>query len=73
MTSTREGDWRSLVLLGVALIIPSVVWLVSSKLFGKPSGAWWWVIVGAAIIVGLWGTMLVPEGTRPAFIDRRWG
>ena len=38
----RFEDWRALTRLGLALIIPSVVWLVADRWFRRPRGAVWW-------------------------------
>lgn len=43
LTANRLADWRALTFLGLALIVPSVVWLVADRWFAQPRGALWWL------------------------------
>lgn len=61
LTANRLADWRALTFLGLALIVPSVVWLVADKWFARPRGALWWVLVVAAVALGEWGVALIPS------------
>lgn len=61
LTAGSLADWRALTFVGVALIVPSVVWLVANRRIARPWGAWWWVIVGLAVALGVWGLALFPE------------
>lgn len=60
LTAGRLPDWRALTFVGVALIVPSVVWLVANRRIARPWRAWWWVIVGLAVAMGVWGLALFP-------------
>ena len=53
LTANRLADWRALTFLGLALIVPSVVWLVADKWFARPRGLLWWVLVVAAVALCL--------------------
>lgn len=57
-------DWRALTFLGLALIVPSVVWLVADRWFTRPRGALWWMLVVAAVALGVWGIALFPSKCR---------
>lgn len=59
-TAPRFEDWRALVFLGLALIIPSVVWLVANRWFRRPRGVVWWLLIAAAVALGVWGIALIP-------------
>lgn len=61
LTANRLADWRALTFLGLALIVPSVVWLVADRWFARPRGALWWVLVVAAVALGVWGVALIPS------------
>lgn len=61
LTANRLADWRVLTFLGLALIVPSVVWLVADRWFARPRGALWWVLVVAAVALGVWGVALIPS------------
>lgn len=61
ISADRLEDWRALTFLGLALIVPSVVWLVADRWFGRPGGALWWVLVVAAVALGVWGIALFPS------------
>lgn len=61
LTANRLADWRALTFLGLALIVPSVVWLVADKWFARPRGLLWWVLVVAAVTLGAWGVSLIPS------------
>lgn len=61
LTANRLTDWRALTFLGLALIVPSVVWLVADKWFARPRGLLWWVLVVAAVALGVWGVALIPS------------
>ena len=61
LTANRLADWRALTFLGLALIVPSVMWLVADRWFGRPGGALWWVLVVAAVALGVWGIALFPS------------
>ena len=60
LTANRLADWRALTFLGLALIVPSVVWLVADRWYTRPRGALWWVLVVAAVALGVWGVALIP-------------
>lgn len=60
LVAPRLEDWRALTFLGLALAIPSVVWLVADRWFSWPTGALWWLLVGAAVALGVWGIALFP-------------
>lgn len=60
LVAPGSEDWRALTFLGLALAIPSVVWLVADHWFARPRGALWWVLVGAAVVLGVWGIALFP-------------
>ena len=59
-TAPRFEDWRALTFLGLALIIPSVVWLVVDRWFRRPRGVVWWLLVAASVALGVWGIALFP-------------
>ena len=61
LSANRLGDWRALTFLGLALVVPSVVWLVADKWFSRPRGVLWWVLVAAAVALGVWGIALFPS------------
>lgn len=61
LTASRLEDWRALTFLGFALVVPSVVWLVADKWFARPRGVLWWVLVVAAVVLGVWGVALIPS------------
>ena len=61
LSANRLGDWRALTFLGLALVVPSVVWLVADKWFSRPRGVLWWVLVVAAVALGVWGIALFPS------------
>ena len=48
-------------LLGLALAVPSAVWLAADLWFARPRGVLWWVLVAVAVAVGVWGIALFPE------------
>ena len=60
LTAQRLDDWRALTFLGLALLIPSVVWLIADRWFNRPRGVLWWVLVAAAVVFGVWGIALFP-------------
>ena len=60
ITAPNLDDWRALTFLGLALVIPSVVWLVADRWFGRPRGVLWWVLVAASVALGVWGIALFP-------------
>lgn len=60
ITAPNLDDWRALTFLGLALAIPSVVWLVADRWFGRPRGVLWWVLVAASVALGVWGIALFP-------------
>ena len=60
LSAGQLPDWRALTFLGLALIVPSVVWLVADKWFARPRGLLWWVLVVAAVALGVWGVALIP-------------
>ena len=61
LTANRLADWRALTFLGLALVVPSVVWLAADKWFSRPRGVLWWVLVAAAVALGVWGIALFPS------------
>lgn len=61
LSANRLDDWRALTFLGLALVVPSVVWLAADKWFSRPRGALWWVLVAAAVALGVWGIALFPS------------
>lgn len=61
LSADRLADWRALTFLGLALVVPSIVWLAADKWFGRPRGALWWVLVAAAVALGVWGIALFPS------------
>ena len=61
LSAGQLPDWRALTLLGLALAVPSVVWLVADRWFARPRGALWWVLVEAAVALGVWGIALFPS------------
>ena len=61
ISADRLEDWRALTFLGLALVVPSVVWLVAERWFGRPRGVVWWVLVVAAVALGVWGIALFPS------------
>ena len=61
LSAGQLPDWRALTFLGLALAVPSVVWLVADRWFARPRGALWWVLVGLAVALGVWGIALFPE------------
>ncbi|WP_133064793.1 hypothetical protein [Corynebacterium hadale] len=62
LLSARElPDWRALTFLGLALAVPSAVWLVADRWFARPRGVLWWVLVAVAVAMGVWGIALFPE------------
>ena len=60
LTASRFEDWRALTFLGLALIIPSVVWLVADQWFRRPRGVVWWLLIAASVALGVWGITLIP-------------
>ena len=52
LSANRLDEWRALTFLGLALVVPSVVWLAADKWFSRPRGALWWVLVAAAVALG---------------------
>ncbi|OHO28166.1 hypothetical protein HMPREF2656_02690 [Corynebacterium sp. HMSC034B08] len=60
LTAPRFEDWRALTFLALALIIPSVVWLVADRWFRRPRGVAWWLLIAAAVALGVWGIALFP-------------
>lgn len=60
LTAPRFEDWRALTFLGLALIVPSVVWLVADKWFHRPRGVVWWLLIAASVALGVWGIALFP-------------
>ena len=61
LSANRLADWRALTFLGLALVVPSVVWLAADKWFSRPRGVLWWVLVVAAVALGVWGIALFPS------------
>ena len=61
LTANRLADWRALTFLGLALVLPSVVWLVADKWFSRPRGVLWWVLIAAAVALGERGIALFPS------------
>ena len=61
LSANRLADWRALTFLGLALVVPSVVWLAADKWFSRPRGVLWWVLVAAAVALGVWGIALFPS------------
>ena len=61
LTANRLADWRALTFLGLALVVPSVVWLAADKWFSRPRGVLWWVLIAAAVALGVWGIALFPS------------
>lgn len=61
LSANRLDDWRALTFLGLALVVPSVVWLAADKWFSRPRGVLWWVLVAAAVALGVWGIALFPS------------
>ena len=61
LSANRLDDWRALTFLGLALVVPSVVWLAADKWFSRPCGVLWWVLVAAAVALGVWGIALFPS------------
>ena len=62
LLSARElPDWRALTFLGLALAVPSAVWLAADLWFARPRGVLWWVLVAVAVAMGVWGIALFPE------------
>ena len=61
LSANRLDDWRALTFLGLALVVPSVVWLAADKWFSRPRGVLWWVLVAAAVAFGVWGIALFPS------------
>ena len=61
LSANRLADWRALTFLGLALVLPSVVWLVADKWFSRPGGVLWWVLIAAAVALGVWGIALFPS------------
>ncbi|MBA1838386.1 hypothetical protein GC584_10900 [Corynebacterium sp. zg912] len=61
ITANRLADWRALTFLGLALVLPSVVWLVADKWFSRPGGVLWRVLIAAAVALGVWGIALFPS------------
>lgn len=60
LSAQRLDDWRALTFLGLALAVPSLVWLAGDRWFGRPRGVLWWVLVVAAVALGVWGLALFP-------------
>lgn len=60
LTAQRLDDWRALTFLGLALAVPSAVWLIADRWFSGPRGVLWWVLVAAAVVLGVWGIALFP-------------
>ena len=60
ITAPNLDDWRALTFLGLALVLPSVVWLVADRWFGRPRGVLWWVLIVASVALGVWGIALFP-------------
>lgn len=54
------GDSRAMTFLGIALIVPSVVWLVGDRRGMRPLGAWWWLVIALSVALGVWGLALFP-------------
>ena len=72
LTAPRAEDWRSLAFVGVALIVPGLVWLVADRWFARPKGAWWWVLVAVAVGLGVWGLALFPAAEDTPFGRSLW-
>ncbi|OFT68991.1 hypothetical protein HMPREF3145_07810 [Corynebacterium sp. HMSC05C01] len=60
LTAPRFEDWRALTFVGLALIIPSGVWLVADRWFRRPRGVVWWLLIAASVALGVWGIALFP-------------
>lgn len=71
ITAPRLADWRALTFVGIALIVPSVVWLVADRWFTRPRGAWWWALLGFAVVLGVWGLALFPTAEETPFYGIR--
>lgn len=67
LTAREVGDWRALTFLGVSLIVPSLVWLVGDHRGERPQGALWWVVLGLAVALGVWGLALFPAADQTPF------
>lgn len=61
LSAGQLPDWRALTFLGLALGVPSLVWLVADIWLTRPRGVAWWLLVAVAVVVGVWGIALFPE------------
>lgn len=67
ITAQQMADWRPMTLLGVALMGPSIVWLVGDVQGRRPRGAVWWIVVGLAVALGVWGLALFPAADQTPY------